>query len=81
MLTTMSSSGHLVDEGTSSDPAVGLHAVAALRRLVERLENLQVRNARAQDWSWADIASALGVSKQTVHRKHAGRLAPETKGT
>jgi ribosome-binding protein aMBF1 (putative translation factor) len=66
----------LVDDGTSRDPAVGLRAVAALRRLVERLEDLQVQNARRQGWSWSDIASALGVSKQTVHRKHAGRMSP-----
>lgn len=71
----------LVDDGTSRDPAVGLRAVAALRRLVERLEDLQVHNARSQGWSWADIASALGVSKQTVHRKHAGRLSPDDRRT
>ena len=62
-----------MDDGTSQDPAVGLRAVAALRRLVERLEHLQVDNARRLGWSWSDIAVGLGVSKQTVHRKHAGR--------
>lgn len=72
----MSQTQGLVDDGTSRDPAVGLRAVAALRRLVERLEDLQVQSARSQGWSWSDIASALGVSKQTVHRKHAGRLSP-----
>ncbi len=56
----------------STDPATGLRAVAALRRLLERLEELQVRNAREQGWSWQDIAAALGVSKQAVHKKHAG---------
>lgn len=55
------------------DPAVGLRAVAALRRLLEQLEALQVANARAQGWSWQDIAEALGVTKQTVHRKHRRR--------
>jgi len=44
--------------------------VAALRRLVEQLEDLQVQHARQQDWSWAAIAAALGVSRQAVHRKH-----------
>jgi DNA-directed RNA polymerase specialized sigma24 family protein len=57
---------------SSTDPATGLRAVAALRRLLERLEDLQVRNARAQGWSWQEIADALGVSKQAVHKKHAG---------
>jgi IS30 family transposase len=47
--------------------------VAALRVLVERLEMLQVDNARALGWSWQDIASRLGVTKQTVHRKHGRR--------
>jgi DNA-directed RNA polymerase specialized sigma24 family protein len=55
------------------DPAVGLRAVAALRRLLEQLETLQVGNARAQGWSWQEIAEALGVTKQTVHRKHHRR--------
>jgi hypothetical protein len=57
----------------SRDPEVGLRAVAALRSLVEVLEALQVDNARAQGWSWHDIASRLGVSKQAVHQKHGPR--------
>jgi DNA-directed RNA polymerase specialized sigma24 family protein len=52
------------------DPSVGLRAVAALRRLLERLEAVQVRSARAQGWSWQEIAEELGVSKQAVHKKH-----------
>ncbi|CAM5356590.1 AsnC family protein [Streptomyces abikoensis] len=56
-----------------SDPHVGLHAVAALRRLVERLEALQVDSARRQGWSWEEIGAALGVSRQAVHKKHARR--------
>ncbi len=57
----------------STDPAVGLRAVAALGRLLEQLEALHVANARAKGWSWQDIADSLGVTKQTVHRKHARR--------
>ena len=72
----MTESGDLVAGGTSKDPAVGLRAVAALRRLVEQLEDLQVQNARDQGWSWADVAAVLGVSKQAVYKKHAGRQAP-----
>lgn len=70
----------LVEGGTSKDPAVGLRAVAALRRLVEQLEDLQVRSAREQGWSWAEIASALGVTKQAVHKKHARWLATGADG-
>lgn len=66
----------LLDGGAATDPRVGLRAVAALRRLAEQLEALQVRSAREQGWSWADIAAVLGVSKQAVHKKHAGRAAP-----
>jgi hypothetical protein len=61
-------------EATSSrDPELGLRAVAALRGLVEALEALQVDNARANGWSWQDIASRLGVTKQAVHQKHGPR--------
>jgi len=64
-------------EMSSKDPAVGLRAVASLRALLHSLEQLQVENARAQGWSWQQIAFALGVSKQAVHEKHGssrGRL-------
>jgi IS30 family transposase len=57
----------------STDPDVGLRAVAALRTLAERLEILQVDNARKLGWSWQEIAERLGVTKQTVHRKHGKR--------
>jgi len=60
-------------DAASRDPRVGLRAVAALRRLVERLEALQVDNARRLGWSWEEIGAALGVSKQAVHKKHGGR--------
>ncbi len=58
---------------SSQDPELGLRAVAALRGLVEALEALQVDNARAKRWSWQDIASRLGVTKQAVHQKHGPR--------
>ena len=64
----------LAEGAASSDPETGLRAVAALRVLMERLEMLQVENARALDWSWQDIASRLGVTKQTVHRKYGRRI-------
>jgi hypothetical protein len=60
-------------QASSADPAVGLRAVVALYRLAEMLEALQVRNARSKGWSWQEIADALGVSKQAVHKKHSGR--------
>jgi len=69
----LNESRRLMDAGASTDPDVGLRAVAALRMLTERLEILQVDNARRLGWSWQDIAVRLGVTKQTVHRKHGKR--------
>jgi hypothetical protein len=60
-----------IARGTAStDPDAGLRAVAALRTLAERLEVRQVDAARELGWSWQAIADRLGVTKQTVHRKH-----------
>lgn len=59
----------------SADPLVGLRAALALRRLAETLEGLQVANARRQGWSWQQIAAALEISKQAVHKKYARRSA------
>ena len=68
----MSEATELAAAAGSQDPRAGLGAVAALRRLLESLETLQVDNARARGWSWQEIADVLGVSKQAVHKKHAG---------
>jgi hypothetical protein len=71
-----SEAGEAVDTARAAmdrDPRVGLRAVAALRRLVERLEALQVDSARRQGWSWEEIGAALGVSRQAVHKKHSRR--------
>ncbi len=69
----MNEATQLAAAAGSRDPIVGLRAVAALRRLLESLEALQVQSARDQDWSWQQIADAMGVTKQAVHKKHAGR--------
>ena len=69
----MTEATKLASAASSTDPEVGLRAVLALRRLLESLEVLQVDDARRQGWSWQEIADALEVSKQAVHKKHAGR--------
>ena len=69
----MNEATELADATASRDPGIGLAAVASLRRLLESLEALQVENARARGWSWQQIAEALGVSKQAVHKKHGDR--------
>jgi hypothetical protein len=58
---------------SSADPVVGLRAVRTLQRLHERLEAIQVANARDQGWSWQAIADALEVSRQAVHQKYNRR--------
>ena len=63
----------LVATASADDPAQGLRAIAALRRLLERLEALHIDRARSAGWSWQEIAESLGVSKQAVHRKHGRR--------
>ncbi|HEY0641356.1 MAG TPA: helix-turn-helix domain-containing protein [Pseudonocardiaceae bacterium] len=68
----MSNPSQLASDAGSRDPAIGLRAVRALRTLVERLETIQVQNARELGWSWQDIATELGVSRQAAHKKHAG---------
>jgi DNA-binding NarL/FixJ family response regulator len=64
----------LAAAASSADPRVGLRAVVALRRLLEGLEQIQVANARRKGWSWQEIADALEVTRQGVHKKHAGRM-------
>jgi hypothetical protein len=69
----MSEATRLAQSAGSRDPVVGLRAVAALRRLVDQLEALQVARARELGWSWQAIADQLRVTRQAVHKKHAGR--------
>jgi hypothetical protein len=68
----MTEATELARAAGGTDVREGLQAVVALRKLLETLEALQVGNARRQGWSWQEIADALGVSKQAVHKKHAG---------
>jgi DNA-directed RNA polymerase specialized sigma24 family protein len=71
----------LAAESGSRDPLVGLRAVRALRVLAERLEELQVNNARALGWSWQEIATQIGVTRQAVHRKYSrGRILGRREG-
>ena len=66
----MTEATQLATAAGDQDPRVGLHAVAALRKLLEQLEAVQVRNARTRGWSWQEVAAELGVSRQAVHKKH-----------
>lgn len=53
-------------------PAEALAAVVALRLLADRLERKTVNKAIEQGWTWAEIAEALGVTKQAAHKRLAG---------
>jgi hypothetical protein len=60
---------------STESPADGLAAVVALRRLADRLEDAQVERALRDGWNWSQVAEALDVTRQAVHKKHAKRLA------
>lgn len=53
-----------------TDPAVGLRAAGALRRLAEHVEAAHVAEARRSGWSWEQIGDALGITRQSVHAKY-----------
>ena len=59
----MSEAISLAEAASHRDPEVGLASVAAL----------QVKTAREDGWTWERIADALGVTRQSVHRKYASR--------
>jgi DNA-directed RNA polymerase specialized sigma24 family protein len=61
------------------EPEEALASVVALRRLADRLERAAVDEAVRQGWTWARIAEALGVTRQAVHKRHAGRHPDTTR--
>jgi predicted transcriptional regulator len=54
--------------------ADGLAGVVALRRLADQMEDTLVERAMREGWTWPQVAEALGVTRQAVHKKHAKRL-------
>lgn len=53
------------------DPAEALAAVVSLRLMADKLERKAVKKAVEQGWTWAQIAEALGVTRQAAHKRHA----------
>lgn len=51
-----------------------LAAVVAMRDLLERLEDAAVEGALRDGWTWPQVAEALGLTRQAVHKKHIRRL-------
>jgi hypothetical protein len=62
-----------LDMASIEDPRDGLRAVVALRVLADRLEAREVDRALAAGWTYQDVADALGVTRQAVHKKHGKR--------
>jgi len=58
------------------DPRAGLRAVSSLRVLADTLELRQVEAALRAGLTWRDIADALGVTRQAVHKKYSKRIDP-----
>jgi DNA-directed RNA polymerase specialized sigma24 family protein len=59
---------------SAADPAEALAAVVALRLMADKLERKAVAHALEQGWSWAQVAQALGVSKQAAHKRLAASI-------
>jgi predicted transcriptional regulator len=55
-------------------PADGLAAASALRAIADRLEDSEVERAMRAGWSWSQVAEALGVTRQAVHKKYLRRM-------
>ena len=60
---------------TPAEPTERLHAIAALRYTLEELEADVVTEAVRSGSSWAGVARALGISRQSAHRRYAKHVA------
>lgn len=62
----------LLESLFTGDPITDLATLTRLRNEGEKVEAVLVRTARNQAKTWAEIASALGVTRQAAHKKHGG---------
>ncbi|CAN5552090.1 sigma factor-like helix-turn-helix DNA-binding protein [soil metagenome] len=74
MVDSMSDAMHtLTSAAGDENPLKALHAVAEMRAELDRHEAGLVRKARNAGMGWQMIATALGVSRQAVHKKYGRR--------
>lgn len=57
---------------STEDPLRELKQLVKNRKALDRREATLVRRARNAGYVWEEIATALGVSKQAVHKKYGG---------
>jgi DNA-binding XRE family transcriptional regulator len=53
-----------------ADPLRALRAAAALQADANQRTEILVRRARNAGYTWAEVAAALGVSRQAVHKRY-----------
>ncbi len=58
--------------GRVGDPGTVLHVLASLAREVEARVSVGVADARAQDYSWAQIGDLLGVTRASAQQRFGG---------
>lgn len=63
-----------LDQEPERNPLTELRHVVTARRELERREATLVRQARNAGFAWEHIATALDVTRQAVHKKHAAGL-------
>jgi hypothetical protein len=57
------------------DSGVTLHILTSLRAEIDKRLPRAVADARDQDYSWAEIADLLGVTRASAWQRYAGRTS------
>ena len=57
---------------TADSPLAAMKAMSRMKQLLDAYLEAAVGEARERGASWADIAEALGRSRQAVHKQYGG---------